>query len=316
MPLGTSHNTVTTSANYIPELWGNEVIAGYKSNIVLANLVSKINHKGKKGDTLHIPNFTRSSASAKTAGNQVTLVAPTHGVTNVSLNLHYEYSTLIEDIVAIQALNSMRRQYTDDAGYALAKQIDTDLHAQFESLQGGAAKGTGTWTGAVIGGDGTTAYDQTANTNTGNGSDITDAGIRAMILLLDNADVPMSMRYIVIPPICKSDLLGLPRFTEQAFTGEAGKGNSIRNGLVGDIYGMPVYVSSNCPTETAADTSTTYRVGHMFHKDAVVLAEQSGVRTQTQYKQEYLGDLFTADCIYGVAEKRNDAGVSFVVPST
>jgi hypothetical protein len=54
----------------------------------------------------------------------------------------------------------------------------------------------------------------------------------------------------------------------------------------------------------------------MLHKDAMVFAEQVGVRTQTQYKQEYLGDLFTADTIYGVGELRNDAGLAFVVPAT
>jgi hypothetical protein len=52
-----------------------------------------------------------------------------------------------------------------------------------------------------------------------------------------------------------------------------------------------------------------------LHKDALVFAEQVGVRSQTQYKQEYLGDLFTADTIYGVAELRDDAGVAFAVPS-
>jgi hypothetical protein len=40
------------------------------------------------------------------------------------------------------------------------------------------------------------------------------------------------------------------------------------------------------------------------------------VRSQTQYKQEYLGDLFTADTIYGVGELRDDAGLAFVVPAS
>jgi hypothetical protein len=54
----------------------------------------------------------------------------------------------------------------------------------------------------------------------------------------------------------------------------------------------------------------------MKHKDALALVEQMGVRSQTQYKQEYLGDLFTADTLYGVGELRNDAAVAFVVPAT
>ena len=53
----------------------------------------------------------------------------------------------------------------------------------------------------------------------------------------------------------------------------------------------------------------------MFHKDAIVFAEQMGIRSQVQYKQEYLADLLTSDCIYGVAELRNDAGVALIVPA-
>jgi hypothetical protein len=45
----------------------------------------------------------------------------------------------------------------------------------------------------------------------------------------------------------------------------------------------------------------------------MVHVEQMGVRTQTQYKQEFLGDLFTADTIYGTGELRNDAGVKIAV---
>ena len=158
-------------------------------------------------------------------------------------------------------------------------------------------------------------YDDASNTNVGNGSALTDAGIRTMIQTLDDADVPQSDRYLIIPPVAKATLLGLPRFTEQAYTGETGSGNSIRNGRVGDIYGIEVFVSTNCPTETADDASTTYRVGMMLHKSAMVHAEQMGVRSQTQYKQEHLGDLFTTDTIYGVGELRDDAAIGFVVPS-
>ncbi len=304
MALGSNHNTVTTAANFIPELWSDEVIAGYKKNLVVANLVTRMSHKGKKGDTVHIPAPARGSASAKGAGAQVTLIAPSHSEVQVSINSHYEYSVLIEDIVEVQALQSLRRFYTDDAGYALATRVDTDLFAVAEGLQGGTVGGSGAsaWEKAVIGGDGTTLY----TGNSSNASDIGDAGIRKMILALDNADVPMDGRSLVIPPIAANDLLGINRFTEQQYIGS---GDAIKTGKIGMIYGVDVYVSSNCPTVG------TDRVGLLLHKDALVLAEQMGVRSQTQYKQEYLGDLFTADTLYGVAELRDNAGVAFVVPA-
>ena len=292
MALGTDNTTAAVAGNFIPELWSDEVIGSYKKGLVLANLVTKLSHKGKKGDTIHIPKPNRGSASAKTANNQVTLSAATNDVVNISINKHYEYSKLIEDIAEVQALSSMRKFYTDDAGYALAAQVDDDLFSLATSLNGGT----------VLQGDGTTW-------STGAAADITDAGIRKMILQLDNADVPMDDRAIVIPPVAASDLLGINRFTEQQFIGN---GDAIQTGKIGQIYGVDVYVTSNCPT---ADTNAN-RVGVMLHRDALVLAEQVGVRTQTQYKQEYLGDLFTADTIYGVGELRDNAGVAFKVAAS
>jgi hypothetical protein len=42
----------------------------------------------------------------------------------------------------------------------------------------------------------------------------------------------------------------------------------------------------------------------------MVLVEQIGIRSQTQYKQEYLGTLFTADTLYGVKALRTAASSS------
>ena len=308
MALGSNQVTAAVANNFIPELWSDEVIGAYKSNLVTANLVTKLSHKGKKGDTIYIPVPARGAASAKAANTQVTLSAATNTAVTVTINKHYEYSKLIEDIAEVQSLASMRKFYTDDAGFALATQVDTDLVTLWEGFQGGTVAGANAaaWEKAVIGSVGTTLY----TGNSSNAADITDAGIRAMILKLDNANVPMDNRYIVMPPIAANDLLGINRFTEQQFIGN---GEAIKTGKIGMIYGVDVYISSNCPTTTTGDTATD-RVGCLFHKDALVLAEQVGVRSQTQYKQEYLGDLFTADTLYGVAELRNDAGVAFVVP--
>ena len=313
MALGSNQVTTTIAGNFIPELWSDEVIGAYKSNLVVANLVTKLNHKGKKGDTIHIPVPSRGSASAKAANTQVTLSAATNTVLDVSIDKHYEYSKLIEDIAEVQSLASMRKFYTDDAGYALSKQVDTHLMNLSESAQtGGAGGGTTDFSfGDAYIGSGISA--RWSGTNE---ADLSDAGIRAFNLLLDNADVPMDNRSLIIPPVCASDLLATPRFTEQQMIGS---GDAIRTGKIGMIYGVGVYVSTNCPTckvggGTGDGGAGTERVGVLMHKDAWVLAEQVGVRSQTQYKQEYLGDLFTSDTIYGIRELRDDAVVAFVVP--
>ena len=311
----TNSQSITKLANYIPEMWSDEIIGAFKANLVVANLVTKIMHNGKKGDTVHIPVQARGSATAKAvADSAVTLITDTASLKDISINKHFEYSRLIEDMAEIQAIDSYRKFYTDDAGFALAKQVDTHLHELFEALNGATADGS-SYTAGVIGSDGTTAFNDAANTNTGNGTAIADAGLRKVIQTLDDADVPLSDRYLIIPPVEKKSLMGLSRFTEQAFVGEGGPANTIRNGHIGDVYGVPVYVSTNVVNFNADDGSTAYRANCLFHRSAFGYVEQMGVRSQTQYMQEYLSDLFTADTIYGVSELRDDAGVCIISPA-
>jgi N4-gp56 family major capsid protein len=304
--------TPTTAATFIPEIWSDEIVAAYKKNLVLANLVMKMNFKGKKGDTVHIPAPTRGSASAKVSTDAVTLIAATESEVQVSINKHYEYSRLIEDIVEAQALNSLRQFYTADAGYALARRVDTDL-VQLGRAFNGATVGTDDYatsaasTKAYIGSDGTTAY----NSATSNAAALTDAAIRRTIQRLDDNDTPMDGRFFIIPPSSRNTLMGLARYTEQAFVGD---GNAIRNGEIGNLYGIPVFVTSNA--DFGAGSSGADRICLMGHRDSMVLVEQMAVRSQTQYKQEYLGTLFTADTLYGVKAIRTAATTGAALSSS
>ncbi len=293
--------SLTELAEFIPEVWSMEVLAAYKANLVMAALVSLLPHKGKKGDTIHIPVPTRGAATTKSQASAVTLINDTPTSKTITLDKHYHYARLFDDIAEVQALASMRRFYTDDAGYALAKSIDTSLINLAATWGGGTA-----YSKAVIGSDGTTVYSPSSNGNAGNGAAISDAGLRRVIQTFDDADVPGRNRYLVIPPVEKRRLLGESRFTEQAFTGESGASNSIRNGLVGDLYGVDVYMSSNVATATADDTTTNYRMALLIQKEALVLAEQVGVRVQTQYKLEHLATLMVSDCVFGVQTVRGD----------
>ena len=330
MALGTDHVTTTlasassrtrSNSAFIRELWSDEIIAAYKANLIMPQLVVTMNHVGKKGDTIHIPRPNRGSASAKAAETQVTLIANQETQSQYLIDQHWEYSRLIEDIVAVQADDSLRAFYTDDAGYALAKKVDTDLHAEGAKFAGADASPTvegSAYSKAVIGtptSGALVAWDPSANTNAGNAAALTDEGIRLLIQSLDDNDVPSMGRCFVIPPVEKKNLLGITRFTEQAFVGEVGAGNSIRNGKVGDLYGNGVYVSSNCATVADDGAATDQRAVLFFQKEALLLIEQQRPRAQTQYKQEWLADLFTADMIYGTGVLRPEAGIAIVVPA-
>lgn len=263
--------------------------------------------------TIHIPAPVRGAAYAKAENTAVTIQNGSHSEVVVSIDQHWEYSVLIEDIVATQALDSLRRFYTDDAGYALGLRVDADLFALGKSL--GNGNGTSWVHTASFYNDvstGLTAYalDQVIDTDV-----FTDAGFRALIQKADNADIPMSDRFFVIPPSLRNAIMGIDRYMSSDFV----NGSKVTGGKIGELYGIDIYVSSNCPVvETnaaneAVGNNKDLKAAILGHKDTFILAEQMSVRSQTQYKQEYLANLYTADMLYGTKTFRPDAGFVMVV---
>jgi N4-gp56 family major capsid protein len=311
MALGTNHVTNTTAATFIPEIWSDEIVAAYEKSLVLANLVNRMPMTGKKGDTIHIPKPERGNASEKSASTQVTLIAATESEVQVAIDQHYEYSRLIEDITDVQALSSLRQFYTSDAGYALAKQVDTDLFALGKYLGNDDGNGSDWVHSNSFYMDATTGLEPYATTTVAEADIFTDTAFREAIKELDDNDVPMDQRFLVVPPSVVQTIRGIDRYNSSDFV----SGQPVQNGNIGSLYGIDIYVSTNCPeVETDADNTAGGRLiaGILGHKDFAVFAEQLGVRTQTQYKQEYLGDLFTADTLYGVKVLRPESALALV----
>jgi hypothetical protein len=266
--------------------------------------------KGKKGDTINIPAPVRGAAYAKAENTAVTLQNNTESSVIVTIDKHFEYSRLIEDIVEVQALASLRNFYTSDAGYALAKQTDDDLFNLGKTL----GNGTTTWIHSnSFYNDVSTGLTAYAEDTVVTGDVFTDAAFRGLIQKMDDADVPMDNRCFVVPPSLRNAIMGIDRYVSSDFVN--GSGN-VSKGKIGELYGIDVYVTSNCPvveTDVANTAGGALKAAMMFHKDTFILAEQMGVRSQTQYKQEYLANLYTADTLYGVKTYRPDSGFVLVV---
>ena len=300
----------TSAATFIPEIWSDEIIAAYQKNLVLAPLIKKMSMKGKKGDTIHIPAPTRGAASAKVENQAVTVQNAVESEVVVTINKHYEYSRIIEDITETQALSSLRQFYTGDAGYGLAKQVDDDLFALGKSF--GDGDGTDWTNSATYFCDASTGLTAYAVDTVATADVFTDECFRKLIQLMDDNDVPMDNRSFVIPPALRNAIMGINRYVSSDFV----EGRSVVNGKLGNLYGVDIFVTSNCPIlETAAENAAggIVRGAQFIHKDASVLAEQQGVRSQTQYKQEFLGTLYTADMLYGTKVVRPEAGFVLAV---
>lgn len=290
MGLGTAQQTITTGANFIPEIWVDQVRAYLEANLVAVPLIKNFRFEGQKGDILHVPDVTELSVNDKAANTQVTLQAPTEGKFDLTIDKHKETSFLVEDILAAQSSYELMSIYTKAAGYAIAKKMDADVL----SLQSGLSQ-------RYAGGNGTTAF------TVGNGSDLAEAGIRQAIEYLDSANVEQEGRALIIHPAQKNVLLGVARFTEYQMVGPGGM--PIRTGQFGEIFGVPVYVTTN-----VASVGTTTHANLLLQRDAFAIAIQKAPRVQSAYILEYLGWLTVVDCIYGYAEFRDAAAVGLMSP--
>ena len=90
----------------------------------------------------------------------------------------------------------------------------------------------------------------------------------------------------------------------------------VDNGKIGNIYGIDIMVSTNTvTTETASENSAggALKAAMLLHESSLVLAMQQDIRVQTQYKQEWLADLLTADVIFGSVVFRDDSAFNLIV---
>lgn len=296
MPLGTAQMTITTGDVFIPEIWSKETQRATQASLVLANLVKRFDSDvADAGDKLHVPKVSNLTAYAKAANTQVTLNAPTETEFTMDINRHFESSYLVEDRLKTQAKYNILEQYTSKAGYAVGQRMDSDIAGLYSSLT------------------------QTVGNST---TDITDANIVRAIQFLDDADAPQSDRYFAIKPAGLAHIRLIDKFSRfdslgispsVVVNGGLANGGSVikrigPNGLVGTIYNLEVYMTTNL-VEEAGTSDVVHNL--VFHKEAFALGVQLKARTQFQYKQEYLGTLATTDSLWGYGVYRAAFAVDF-----
>ena len=273
--------TVTTAANFIPEIWSSEVKRAVEANLTMAKLVKR-DFEGdirQKGDTVHVVDISNLSVGNKAASTTVSYETITEDKTSITIDKHKYAAFRLEDIVAAQSNTNLLTEYSNKVGYALAKQIDTDLLALYVNL------------GQAVGADNT---------------DITDDVFLDAIELLDVADAPETDRSAVFHANQKAAFLRVEKFVEYQSTGIGGSQNSpIIRGQFGELYGVRLFFTTNITT--AGSPAGDHNL--VFHKEAFTLAMQKDIRIQSQYDIDSLANKVVGDVLYGVSEYRDTFGV-------
>ena len=86
-----------------------------------------------------------------------------------------------------------------------------------------------------------------------------DNGFRDLIQALDDENVPMDNRCLIIPPSAVNEIRGIDRYNSSDFV----DGRGVATGKIGTLYGIDVYVSTNAPV-----METGVKAGLLMHKDA------------------------------------------------
>jgi len=192
----------------------------------------------------------------------------------------------VHDVLKAQSAYEFRSPYTQRLGRYLDRALDEEV---MRKAVAGASK-----TVAVTGNSNTTlAF-----------ADVVNAAAH-----LDAANVPLGDRAIVVNGYGLGDLRQVPEFTAFKETGEAGlvKGTT---GLVGEIYGMKVYVTN------AVTTSSSKYNFLMFHKSAVVGAVQNVPSFEADRDKVNGVDFIAGAQLWGVKVLRADHIVKITRPVT
>lgn len=278
--MATGNITTTTAAVFIPEIWSAEVKRAVESNLTMARLVLR-SFEGDikaKGDVVHINDISNLSVGDKSASTDVSYETITEAQTDLTIDKHKYAAFKLEDIVAVQSNTDLLKEYSNKVGYALAKQVDTDLLALYVAL----SQSTGS-----------------------DGTDISAATFLTAIQYLDNADAPETDRSGVFAAGQKKAFLNVDQFVRYDATGIGGQQNPIIRGQFGELYGVRLYFSTN--VTTTGSPSGDHNL--VFHKEAFALAMQRDIRIQSQYDIDALAEKVVGDVLYGVVEYRDTFGV-------
>jgi hypothetical protein len=261
---------------FSPDIWSKQVLRATESNLVIARSVNRgFEADATVGKTVKVASIGNLAARAKVENTAILYETVAETAVTITLNL-WSYSALgIEDIVKVQSIVDVQNEYQRKLGYALARDIDSKLAADFAGFS------------QVVGTLGTAA---------------SDANVLAAIKLLDDADVPQDERYFIMSPAEKVAKLALDRWSNALYIGT---GNMpVKNGNLGDMYGLNLMVTTNLVKPAAGQANNA-----IFHRDALALVQQRSPKSHIFYDIDVFSWKLAVEVIYGHQEMRDNFGV-------
>jgi hypothetical protein len=294
----------TTNAVFIPSIWADFINGYFRQALTLGSFfTNRSDELAGGGNILYTPGTTALSAVNRSAGSSIQVSNPTETSVTLTINTQPQIGFGIDDqtrAIAKKSLN-FRETRAEEIAHSVALAVENGIAALFASVSGLTAVGAST-------------------------SALVDSDVRTAIGRMQAANVPMANRnnlaFIFHPNNWWSQILASDRFV---LTADSGVNSGVFGIVDQRLYGFPVRLSVSVPVVNGG------RRNMLIHKDAIhiafaplptdmpgVLAAQEtvdgtpGIRVVTGYDMSRQTEVTSADCFYGVAVNRANAGIALI----
>ena len=284
-----NETTSTTLNDLMPQIVAEALFVASERSL-MRGLVRNYDIPPGQGKSIVVPRYPKVTATTLSEGQDPGNTAvSTDGVTLTVSEVGL--TTIISDIALIGASSNVIADIGRLFGEAIARKMDADIMALFDSI-GGVSN---------VGGVSTTA---------------TAALLfqAAAKLRAQGYDTAMDCAFVLHPNIAY-DVKSTITSTFAAPASAVGN-SALENGYIGMLAGIPVYESSLVGNTGDSGGTTGDYACALIHRDALGLAMMKDVTIESQREAKLRGFSLTGSAVYATGVLYNGAGVKMVFDSS
>lgn len=293
------------SGNFIPEIWSGKLIENFYDSTVLA-AISNTDYEGEirnQGDTVNIRTQPNITIREYVKGQNLVVENPDAPKLQLVIDKGEYFSCVEDDIDRVQSDIKLMDMWSKDASEQMKIKIDqrvlTDMLPGIGALNKGATAGQQSAAFNL----GTTGSPLTV---TKDGASATTSVVDLIVdmgTVLDEANVPESDRFLIIPARM-AGLIKKSELKDASLTGDSV--TPVRNGRLGMIDRFTLYVSHNLNVSSG---KTSIIAGHkMGFTFASQMTEMETLRAQSTF-----GNIIRGLQVYGYKVVKPEALAQAVV---
>jgi hypothetical protein len=293
------------SGNFIPEIWSGKLIENFYDATVLS-AISNTDYEGeirRMGDTVNIRTQPNITIREYVKGQNLVVENPDSPKLQLLIDKGEYFSCIEDDIDRVQSDIKLMDMWSKDASEQMKVKIDQRVLTDMLPDIAAANKGLTAGQQSAAFNLGTSAAPLTV---TKDGAAATTPVVDLIVdmgTVLDEANVPESDRYLVIP----ARMAGLIKKSELKDASLTGDSTSpVRNGRLGMIDRFTLYVSHNLSVSSG---KTSIIAGHkMGFTFASQMTEMETIRAQSTF-----GNIVRGLQVYGYKVTKPEALAQAVV---